>query len=351
MPRLIPESGRHIPFSGLTVDFTDGIVALPSGEEFTDLESRTVHGSLVKLVGEIQYSSASGYMGLVTENDAWQFITAASGTGSSSGIVPNDPLVSGGLIFWGKEDGFQLDGDTASGISGWLDAGPYGHHFTQATDATQPFIESGVLDGKDGAYYAGAQSLDNDGAITTWFDGANESNLTVIVICEFKLDDGTSAHTPGFTVSRNNNDVSIVEGPMHVHWGLGGSGLWRNFIRDSASTNSDIRIDGSVAPPVDDLDTAICLSCTIDEPNHLMEMFRNGVSLFGTQSGISDMNNIAANRSTIGAYRRQSGPISYMVGRIFEIAVYAGPLTETKPLPADQRRAIEKQMMTKWGLV
>ncbi len=66
MPRFLPESGMTVPMSGLTIDYSNAVMAMPSGVHFLDLESRIVHNVSGALSSEVMFESISGLLGVST---------------------------------------------------------------------------------------------------------------------------------------------------------------------------------------------------------------------------------------------------------------------------------------------
>lgn len=71
MPIFLPESGKQVSFNNIFLDFTDANIHIPSGETFSDIDSRTLNGSSVDLSSEIQLSPSSGTLNISTPSSGW----------------------------------------------------------------------------------------------------------------------------------------------------------------------------------------------------------------------------------------------------------------------------------------
>ena len=71
MPRFITESGVQTPLDGVTYNYQSGVMSIPSGESFGDLEVRVIADTASFLSSEIQYSPASGVLGVLTGTSGW----------------------------------------------------------------------------------------------------------------------------------------------------------------------------------------------------------------------------------------------------------------------------------------
>ncbi|MCI0559500.1 MAG: hypothetical protein MN733_13480, partial [Nitrososphaera sp.] len=176
-----------------------------------------------------------------------------------SGIYPSDPLVSGGLLWWGTPSGIGPDSTQVSGAAEWVPVGYYAgtspkciinRRFQNVTDATQPFIASGgapqpdvpdnniVLSGYN-VLHANAlvprfmPLIDGGGAMN--LDGADNDN-TVFIVARVDAVSGTAAsHIFGV---RDNTATAL-----YIINAVGNpTNAFRVAKRDNASVTVDMRI-------------------------------------------------------------------------------------------------------------
>ena len=75
MPRFLPESGKAASFDDIYLDFSNANIHVPSGESYSDVESRTLNGESVSLSSEIKLSPSSGVLSIITSSSGWLPLT------------------------------------------------------------------------------------------------------------------------------------------------------------------------------------------------------------------------------------------------------------------------------------
>lgn len=72
MPKHLTTSESHIPFSGLTGNYTNGILGLPSGTSIPDVATRTIDGSgSIVMNSRVIFVGSSGVLMIASGTDTW----------------------------------------------------------------------------------------------------------------------------------------------------------------------------------------------------------------------------------------------------------------------------------------
>lgn len=73
MPKFLFTSGIHVPLDRECMDFTNGILAAPSGVNVRDVETRSINGESTVMSGEMIFIPNSGVL-MVASGASWKGI-------------------------------------------------------------------------------------------------------------------------------------------------------------------------------------------------------------------------------------------------------------------------------------
>ncbi len=311
MAKIQPDTTNFTtPMSG-QYTFMGGDVWLPHGR-LQDAPNNSA-GAMIYTSGALFIASGGG---------KWHQFNMSVVTGF---MQPNDASVSGDLACWvgGSTPNMSISG--ASGVEKWYDDGPLGNHWGDVSVATQPYVASGVQNGREALYLDGTNYL--SGVWASLFTG---SDLPCTVIAVVRNDVVVGNDQTFLGIGRAANDFG------QTAFGVDDSADNRfRFIRSGDDTGTaEFFWVGSTQGEW----TVLAYKFSGTE----IELYKDASELSGEPSG-ANAATCTLDQISLGCLNKTS-TTEFWVGMVGEMAVYTTSMSEANIV------TISKSMIDRWSI-